>query len=54
MEEYERVEDREGGVIENAREHNVFQVLEPICVMNLSLNVVILDIDDFFEFGLVG
>ena len=54
VEEYERVENGESGIVENAREDHIFQILKPVCVVNLSLNVVVLDSYDLFEFRFVG
>jgi hypothetical protein len=54
VEEYERVEDTEGGVIENARENNVLEVLQPVCVVDLPLYALLLDSYNLFELGFVG
>lgn len=53
VEEYEGVEDAECGVVEDAGENNVFEVLQAICVMDFPLDVLVLNLDDFFKFGLV-
>lgn len=38
IEEYQRVQDRERGVVENARQNNVFEVLQSPCLSNFLLN----------------
>ena len=53
VEEYERVEDTECGVVENARENNVLEILEAVCVVDLPFYVVVLDLHNFLKFGLI-
>lgn len=49
VEEYERVEDGEGRIVEYSCEDNVFYVLKTVGVMDLLPYVGLFDVDDFFE-----
>ena len=49
MEEYERVEDREGGIVEYACEDNILYVLQAVRVVDLLADVWFFDVDDLLE-----
>lgn len=52
--EDERIQYREGRIVEDAREHHVFQILKAVGVMDPLSNVCVLDADNLFELCLVG
>jgi len=49
VEENQRVEDGEGGVVQDAGQDDVFEVLQAVYVVDLPLDLGILDFDDFSE-----
>lgn len=54
VEKNERIENREGGIVENARQYDVFEVLQTVRRVDLSFYRFVLDFDHFLKFGLVG
>lgn len=54
MEENEAVEDGEGWVVKDARKHDIFQVEQPVGIVNLLTDIDIPDRDDFLELGGIG
>ena len=54
MEEDKRVENREGGVVEDARQYNVFEILQAVGGVDLSFYRLIFDSDHFLKLGLIG
>lgn len=53
VEEDERIENGKCGIIEDTRKYYILEVLQPVGIMNLLLNLFVLDADNFFELGLV-
>lgn len=49
MEVYQTVESSERAIVEDACEHDVFQVLQPVCVVYFLLNFGVIDFDNFLE-----
>jgi hypothetical protein len=54
MEEYERIQNAKGRVVENARQDNVFEVLEPVRVVYFSFDVFVFYSYHLLELGFVG
>lgn len=54
VEEDEGAEHGEGGIVENSGQHNVFEVLETVSLVDLAANVFIIDGHDLFEASLVA
>ena len=53
VEEYERIKHRECRVVEDTGQDNVLQVLQAVCVVNLSFDGVVLDSDNLLELRLI-
>lgn len=53
VEEYQRVQDRERGVVEDARKDNVFEVLQSPCLSDFLLNDGVFHRNHFSVSGLV-
>jgi hypothetical protein len=53
VEEYQRVQDRECGVVEDARKDNVFEVLQSPCLSDFLLNDGVFHRNHFSVSGLV-
>jgi hypothetical protein len=49
VEEDEGVEDGKGGVVEDARQNDVFEVLQPVRVVDLLPHLRVADLDDLLE-----
>ena len=49
MEVYQTVESGKGAIVENACEYDVFQVLQPVCVVYFLLDFSVVDFDNFLE-----
>lgn len=54
VEEYQRVENGEGRIVQYSGEDYVLEVLEAVSVVYLPFDVGIFNADDLLEFGLVG
>jgi hypothetical protein len=54
VEEDERIQYREGRVVQDARENDVFEVLQSVCRVNLPFYLLVLDLHHLLELGLVG
>jgi hypothetical protein len=53
VEEYERVENTECRIVEDARENNILEILEAVRVVYLPFYVFVLYPHDLLELGLV-
>ena len=54
VKEDQAVQDREGWIVEDAREDDVLQIKQAVCEMDFPSYVFAVELDDFFEFGRVG
>ena len=54
VEEDERVEHGEGGVVQDPSQDDVLQVLQPIGMVDLPPDRLVLDLNDLLEFGAVA
>lgn len=54
VEEDERAEHGEGGIVQDSGQHNVFEVLETVRLVDFAANILIIDGHDFFEASLVA
>lgn len=54
MVEDERVEDAKGRIVEDTRQHDVFEILQPICIVNALPDAGVLNLDHFLEPRFVG
>lgn len=54
VEEDEGIEDGEGGIVKYARKHDIFQVQQPIGVVDFPFDFDVLNLDDLLELGSIG
>jgi hypothetical protein len=54
VEEDEGAEHGKGGIIKDSRQHNVFEVLEAVCLVDLAADGLIVDGHDLFVVSLVA
>lgn len=50
----ERVENRESGIVENASENNVLEILQPVRVVDFLAYGLVFDFNNLLELGFVG